>query len=142
MAQPYFEDVTPGTELPPLVKRPTNVSVFLYGVALWTAHRIHYDADHARSEGYPNVLVTGGIMGAYLVQMLVSWAGLPTSLRKLSLSYRALAHPGDTLTARGIVRRTYREDGLNLAYCDVFVENQEGARPVVGSAVVSLPSRP
>ena len=141
MTRAYVEDVTVGEELPPVVKRPTRVSIFMFGVAYWTAHRIHWDKDWAQSEGYPDVLVTAPLATSYMSQMLVNWAGDPGCVRMLSTTYRALMHPGDTLTARGIIRKTSRDNGENLVEVDVYLENQDGVKPIVGNAVLSLPSK-
>ena len=66
-----YETTSLGQEIGPLVKTPTQITLFLFGVAMWTSHRIHYDRDHALSEGYRDVLVTAPLMVAYIEQMLV-----------------------------------------------------------------------
>lgn len=134
-----FENVAEGQEIPSLVRRMTNVTNYLYGVALWAPHRIHYDREWARSEGYDDVVIIAGLMSSYLSQMLVRWAGDPGSLRKLELTNRAPAYAGDTVTSRAVVRRKYRDGEETFVECDVEVEKQDGTKVVTGTAVVRLP---
>jgi hydroxyacyl-ACP dehydratase HTD2-like protein with hotdog domain len=137
----YFEDVEEGTDIPPLVKRPSAVALFRYSAVTWNPHRIHYDETWARHEGYPGILVQAHLHGAYLAQMVMGWIGPTGLLRKLSWSNRRLAVPGDTLTCKGKVRRKYADDGLFFVECEIWEENQEGEVCAPGSALVILPTR-
>jgi len=137
--QLYIEDVRSGTPIPPLTRTHTAVSVFLVGVAYWTAHRIHYDKEWARSEGYDDVLVTAPLLLSLVTRMLNRWTGHPFAIRKLASTSRAYVYPGQKLTARGVVREVAPETGL--VECDVYIERDDGTQPVVGSAVVHLPAR-
>jgi hydroxyacyl-ACP dehydratase HTD2-like protein with hotdog domain len=137
----FVEDIEVGTELPPLVKRPTEVALFRFSAVTWNAHRIHYDRPYAESEGYPNVLVQGHLHGAYLTQMLLDWVGGEGTLRRFQWSNRRSASPGDTLTCRGRVTRVYSEADLHLAEVEIWEENQAGEVCAPGQATVSLPSR-
>jgi hydroxyacyl-ACP dehydratase HTD2-like protein with hotdog domain len=42
--------------------------MFLFGVAYWTSHRIHYDPEWARAEGFGDLLVTANLLSAYSVE--------------------------------------------------------------------------
>ena len=86
----YFEDVHEGTELPPLTKQITTVQMMMYGAATWDFMRIHYDADFARQLGFPGPFVDGQMLGAFLAQLAVDWAGDPPGhqpSRALEASY-------------------------------------------------------
>ena len=102
-----YETTSLGQEIGPLVKTPTQITLFLFGVSMWTSHRIHYDRDHALSEGYRDVLVTAPLMVAYIEQMLVRFAGDPGAVRKIAARNHAQTHPGERLTARGLVRERW-----------------------------------
>jgi len=138
----FFEDVSVGMDVPPLVKKPTAVTLFMYGVSIWATHRIHYDKPHARSEGYKDIVVHGPLQAAWLAQMLSKWTGDPGFVKKFSYSHRTLAYPGDTLTCQGTVRAKRQQDGRNLVDCDLWIENQHGERPTIGQATLALPTRP
>ena len=133
-----FKDVAVGEEIPKLVKQPSNLSVFLFGVAYWTAHRIHYDTKWAQSEGYDDVLVTGPLMNAYAVRALTNWAGDPGCFRKLKVRNLATAVGGDTLEVTARVRDKRIENGVGVVECDVAIHKQDGTRVVGGDAVLHL----
>jgi hydroxyacyl-ACP dehydratase HTD2-like protein with hotdog domain len=137
----YFEDVHEGMEIPSLEKRPTHVSLFRYSAITWNPHRIHYEKTWAEHEGYPDVLVQAHLHGAYLVQMLMDWIGGGGTLREFSWSNRHLAVPGDTLTCKGTVKRTYEDDGQHYVECEIWEEQQDGEICAPGTALVVLPSR-
>jgi hydroxyacyl-ACP dehydratase HTD2-like protein with hotdog domain len=135
----YFEDVAEGMDLPPLVKRPTIVSVFRYSAVTWNSHRIHYDRAWAEHEGYPGVLVQAHLHGAYLTQMVMDWIGPTGFLKKLAWTNRHFAVPGDTLTCKGRVVRKHAAE--RLVDCEIWEENQEGRICTPGTAQVLLPAR-
>jgi len=127
-----------GSEIPSLVKQPSQVALFRFSAATWNAHRIHYDREYAASEGYSNVLVQGHLHGAYLTQMLLDWLGDAGTIRRFEWSNRRPAFPGDTLTCRGRVLRVYEEGGATLVDCEIWEENQHGEVCAPGSATVAL----
>ena len=134
-----FADVRTGEALPPLARRATNVSVFLFGVAYWAPHRIHYDRDHARSEGYEDVLVTAPLMNAYAVRALTEWAGDPGCLRRFAARNLAPAYAGDTLTvtASVVAKRPGEDEGR--VDCEFEVARQDGSAVARGTATLGLP---
>ena len=40
---PRYEEVEAGQELPPLVKTPNEVQVFMFSAITWDTHRTHFD---------------------------------------------------------------------------------------------------
>jgi len=138
---PCVEDLEVGTELPALVKHPTQVTLFRYSAVTWNGHRIHYDRDYAGTEGYPNVLVQGHLHGAYLTQMLLDWIGPGGMLQRLAWSNRRPAYAADTLYCRGRIARLYEANGQHLADCEIWDENQAGEICARGTATVALRSR-
>lgn len=141
MSQIYYEDVEPGAEIPSLAKQPTTQQLVMWAGASGDYNPIHYDKDLAQARGLPGVIVHGQLVAAFLVQMLCDWMGPEGSLKKLSVSYKGLNFPGDTLTCRGVVKDKSEDEGHQLVTLDVWAENQRGEKTVVGAAVVVLPSR-
>ncbi len=133
-----LDTVKVGDELPPLTVTPTNVSVFLFGVAYWTPHRVHYDKEWARSEGYDDVLVTGPLMTGYLVRMLTAWSGDPAAVKRIALRNHAPAFAGDELTVRGTVTSVSSRDAGGEAVIAVSIVKHGDAEVVSGEAAVAL----
>lgn len=131
-------EIGAGFEIPPLVKRPSQVALFRYSAVTWNGHRIHYDRDYAATEGYPNVLVQGHLHGAYLTQMLMDWVGTAGRLERLQWSNRRPAFPGDTLTCRGHVTQVVEQGGRLLIECEISDINQAGEVCAQGTALVAL----
>jgi 3-methylfumaryl-CoA hydratase len=109
----YREAPPPGQASPqtPPVKPPENAAyadqvvlssplVFRYSSVTWNAHRIHYDADYARSEeGYPATVQNGGLT----MQLLLD-AALKRAPGRLAGFTARLARPlwvGDVVTLCG-----------------------------------------
>lgn len=138
----YFDNVVEGSELPPLTKEISAAQMMMYGAATWDFMRIHYDAEYARSRGLDAPIVDGQMLGAFMAQMVVDWAGDPGALRKLSVRYRSFVFAGDTVTCKGRVRHKSIDAEGALVECDLVVENAKG-EVVAGpaTAVVALPRR-
>jgi len=62
-------------------------------------------------------------------------------LRELGVQYRGVDVPDRAVTARGVLRAREDGPGETVLSFDLWLENDEGARTVVGSAVVALPAR-
>lgn len=141
MNQPFFEDVSVGTELPALTKVPTAVQLFRYSAVTWNAHRIHYEQAYAEHEGHPGVLVQAHLHGAFLLQTITDWMGPRARLVNFGWSNRGRAIPGDTLTCRGRVTAKRVEGGLQLVVLELEEKNQRGEMCAPAKATVALPAR-
>ncbi len=138
--QIYYEDVAVGGEIRPLVKRPTTRQLVMYAGASGDYNPIHYDKDYALERGLSGVVVHGQLAGCFLGQMLTDWMGDEGRLGKLSLSYKGMNFPGDTLTCRGIVTKKDIKDGQYLVTASIWIEKESGEKTLTGTAVVALPT--
>lgn len=139
--QVYWEDVTDGMELPPLVKNPTTRQLVQYAGASGDFYEIYYDQEFARGNGLEGVILHGALKSAFLGQLITDWAGPLGDLKRLSCQYRGMDYPGQPVTARGAVTRKYREGEQYLVDCQIWLENSAGETTTPGSATVALPSR-
>ncbi|MDP6799399.1 MAG: MaoC/PaaZ C-terminal domain-containing protein [SAR202 cluster bacterium] len=139
--QVYFDDVKEGMELPEVRKDPTTQQLVMYAGASGDYYQIHYDLEFARNNGLPDVILHGALKNAFLGQIMTDWIGEEGTLKKLSVQYRGMDVPGTPAFVKGVVKKTYEEDGENLVECEIWLENHEGTRTTPGSAVVSLPKR-
>ena len=139
--QVFWEDVSEGSEIPPLVKNPTTRQLAQYAGASGDFYEIHYDKDFAESTGLPGVIIHGALKNAFLGQLVTDWAGPLGMVKQLTCQYRGMDVPGEPITARGTVSRVYRENGENLVECQIWLENAKGENTTPGSATVALPSR-
>jgi len=138
----FFEDVNVGDEIPPILKEVTLVQNVMYSAATWDFHRHHYDKEFAESKGFPGPFVDGQMFGAFLAQMITQWVGVDGVLKKLGLTYKIMAVPGDVLSCKGKVTGKYTEEGENLVNCEMWIENQRDETIVApAQALLALPSK-
>ena len=101
---------------------------------------IHWDAEDVRRLGLGDRPVNQGPnnMG-YVVDMLMSWAGGPASVRRLKVRFLGNVFAGDRLTVSGVVTDVSERPEGRIAGCDVLVR-RDGEEPVLrGTAEVVLP---
>jgi hydroxyacyl-ACP dehydratase HTD2-like protein with hotdog domain len=139
--QIYYEDIAVGREIPSLVKHPTTRQLVKWAGASTDFYEIHYDKDHALRNGLPSVIVHGQLSASLLGQLLSDWIGVEGSIRKFSVSYRGMNVPFESLTCKGKVTNKYVKNGEHFVECDIWVENPKAEKTVIGSAVVTVPSR-
>jgi acyl dehydratase len=139
--QIFWEDVSVGGELLPLVKCPTTRQLVQYAGASGDFYEIHYDKDFAQRTGLSGVIVHGALKSAFLGQLVTDWAGPLGTLKRFSCQYRGMDYPNQQITARGTVTRKYREGEQYLVDCTIWLENPAGENTTPGTATVVLPSR-
>jgi len=130
--------VTIGTELLPLVKGPiTREDLKRYAAASGDLNPMHTDEEFARNAGYPGVFAHGMLSMGYLGEFLVQAGGVG-SIRRFRARFAKLTWPGDVVTCRGRVTAVRDEGAARLVDCDIWTENQEGERKLVGAALLAL----
>jgi len=139
--QLFYQNVSLGDEIAPLVKEPTTKQLVVWAGAVGDYMPIHYDKDFAQSRGLSGVIVQGQLVGAFLGQLLTDWIGEKGTLRKLSCSYKGMNYPGEVITCKGEVTKKYERDGEHFVECKIWAENPKGEKTASGRAVVTLPAR-
>jgi len=139
--QLYFEDVQEGSDITPLEKTPSTRTLVMYAGASGDFFELHYDKDFATSMGFPSVIIHGRLGASFVAQCLTDWVGEKGFVKKLSVSYRGNAFPGQKFTVKGKVTKKYVDKGENLVEVEIWGENPEGVKVTPGSAVVALPSK-
>ena len=137
----YYEDVTVGDEIAPLIKQPTTRQLVMWAGASGDYNEIHYDKDFAQSRGLSGVIVPGQMVCSFLGQLMTDWIGEEGNLKKLTCSYKSMNYPGETLACKGEVKKKYTEGEEHLVECNLWVENEKGERTISSRATIVLPSR-
>ena len=131
--------VAEGQELPPLVKGPiTREDLRADAAASGDPNPMHIDDEFARNAGYPGVFAHGMLSMGWLGQLLVQAGGVG-SIRRFRTRFAKLTWPGEVITCRGRVTRVSDDAGVRIVDCEIWTENQEGERKLVGSALLALP---
>lgn len=130
-----------GQSIPGVTHCPDSIQLFLFGSVCWMPHRIHFDAEYARSEGHRDVLVHGALQGAYLSNFAQDWAEAGGA-RLVALRYRNLApaYVRDELTIAAEVGAVDAETGdVRIA---LRLTNGDGVSTTSGEATVRFPVPP
>ena len=138
MSGPSFNDIAIGDAIPSLIKEPTTRQLAMYAGASGDFYEIHYDKDFAAAQGLPGVILHGALKSAFLGQLITDWLGEVGKLLSLSVRYREMDIPGDSLICAGVV--TDKDETAGTVRCDIWIENGEGTKTTTGNALVALPT--
>jgi len=140
-AQVFYDDVGVGEQIPELTVTVDETQMFFFSAATYNGHRIHYDKEWAKAEGYDDVLVQGPLQAALLARAIGDWIGGRGRLVSFSVQNRAVAHPGESLTFGGEVTGK-RLTGEGTGLVDLAIAGRrDGTMLMPGTATVELPRR-
>ena len=128
-------EVEEGDELPTqeLFLSKDQVRAYARAAGQWSPR--FTDDEGARREGLPGMITPGNMSMGLLATMIEGWAGAGT-LRRLGTTFRGLVLPDRTIRLCGAV--TQRDEAARAVELDVWIENDEGERTVIGTATVVL----
>ncbi|WP_043662566.1 hotdog family protein [Streptomyces xylophagus] len=112
----------------------STVQLFRFSAVSWNSHRIHYDAEFAASEGFPDVVVQSTLHGETLTRYALAWAGPDSRLETVSWRNRTTAVAGEPLTWTATVREV---EGARVSL-DVAVVKADGTPCVTGTVELAL----
>jgi hydroxyacyl-ACP dehydratase HTD2-like protein with hotdog domain len=120
-------------------RRPGELDLFMFCAATWLTHRIHFDRDYARSEGYRDLVVPGPLQNALLGQFLADFAAAHGgTLDYLEVRHRAPAFCGAPLRLAASVADAEIGPELAGATLNVRVTGAAGVVHTSGRASVTL----
>lgn len=167
----YWEDVVEGEEIKPLIRGPLDVSDTVswivaagYAIAFgwkWRAMKgdlgrclidpdtgaphnaidWHYVDSMAQVAGLPYAHSIGRQNEAIVASAISNWMGDDGFVKRLYCAHRVTWFLGETITAKGKVKRKYVENNEHLVDLDAWTELPDGKKCTVGEATVKLRSR-
>ena len=124
-----------------LVEKLTRTQIVMYAGASGDFNPIHHDEMFAsKAAGYPSVFAHGMLTMGLTGRLLTDWLG-DGVLREYGVRFVKQVWPGDTLTARGVVKSIDVRGDEGLVEIEIETRNQKGEPVVSGSAVAALPAR-
>lgn len=137
MAKIRFEDIKVGDSVPALEKHMTQEIINKWAAVSGDYNPLHVDLEFAKTTRFGGTIAHGYISLSYLNEMMTRWLGFGWLYggKLLDVQMKAPVRPGDSLTCKGKVISKEVKDKQNLVECEVFIENQTGAKPVIGRAV-------
>jgi hydroxyacyl-ACP dehydratase HTD2-like protein with hotdog domain len=139
--QLFYEDIDMGAQMPALTVMVDETQLFFFSAATYNGHRIHYDKQWAKAEGYDDVLVQGPLQAALLARAIGDWIGGRGRLVSFAVQNRAVAYPGEPLTFGGkVTGKRLTEGGAGLVDLDIAGRRADTVL-MPGTATVELPRR-
>jgi acyl dehydratase len=134
-----ISEVEVGTELEPFVVESVSAEKMkLMAALLHDPNPIHLDEEAVKSLGMGDRVVNQGPANqAYLINMLLGFAGDPAAIRRVNVRFLGNVFAGDRVECRG--RVTEVDAGAGLVTVDLE-ETVDGTPVMAGSAVVALPA--
>jgi acyl dehydratase len=99
---------------------------------------VHVDHELIRELGLRGPVNQGPANLAYVINMLMRWAGDPGAIRHVNVRFHAISCPGDRLEARGTVTGMQSTDDGSVAECDFELVRDGGEVILTGAAKVAL----
>jgi acyl dehydratase len=129
-----FTDVEEGDELPvcEMDLAPDQVRAYAKAAGIWAPR--FTDDEGARQEGLPGIIAPGNLSMGLLAGLVERWAGVG-SLRRLGTTFRGLVRPGPIRLCGAVTERNAAARTVEL---DLWLENADGERSVIGTATVAL----
>jgi len=135
MSPATLATVEVGDDLPPATLRLEKAFVTGHATALDMPFPRFTDDEGARREGLPGMITPGNMSMGLIATFLERWSG-PGSVRRLGTTFRGLLLPDRTIRICGVV--TQRDESTRTVEMDVWIENDDGERSVIGTATVAL----
>jgi acyl dehydratase len=124
-----------------LVENLTRTQIVQYAGASGDFNPIHHDEIFAsKAAGYPSVFAHGMLTMGLTGRLLTDWLG-DGVLREYGVRFVKQVWPGDSLTAKGVVKQIRVEGAEGLVEIEIETRNQKGEPVVSGSALAVLPAR-
>jgi acyl dehydratase len=132
------QDITIGTELPPLEIRPiSRTTLALFAGASGDHNPMHIDIDVAKSAGLDDVFAQGMLSMACLGRLLTDWVD-PQAIRSYRVRFAAITPLHGKPTVTGTISAIDEVDGERRATLDLTVTLADGTVTLTGDAVVAV----
>ena len=132
------QDITIGTELPPLEIRPiSRTTLALFAGASGDHNPMHIDIDVAKSAGLDDVFAQGMLSMAYLGRLLTDWVD-PQAIRSYRVRFAAITPLHAKPTAIATISAIDDVDGERRATLNLTVTLADGTVTLTGDAVVAV----
>ena len=140
MTQSHTAAWTAATRITGSPRLVTQETINRYGELNGDNDIVHYDAEFARAAGFRAPIAHGMMTMGYLSETLrEAWGMAWLTSGALDVRWVGPVYPGDRVTPSAqVIDRTEDGDGVRLT-AEVWCDDQDGRRVLMGSASVRLP---
>lgn len=136
-AQKNYSDVKIGDALGPqeMFLSKDQVRAYAKTTGMWVPR--FTDDEGARKEGLPGMITPGNMSLALLSKLVTDWFGSSDAkLTRVGTTYRQPVLPNQTIVLQGFI--THTNDQERTAEMDIWIENEEADKLVIGTATVQF----
>jgi hydroxyacyl-ACP dehydratase HTD2-like protein with hotdog domain len=142
IAHPTGSDDAPTVVVISTTFTPTELELFMFCAITWNTHRIHYDREYARTEGYPDLVVPGPLQTARAAQMLEEFCfNEGGRLRHLAVRHRLPVYCHQELQLSAELRRPKSEDNAPTVEALVRITDDQQRAVTTGRATLEFPDQ-
>ncbi|HJY83901.1 MAG TPA: MaoC/PaaZ C-terminal domain-containing protein [Candidatus Binatia bacterium] len=138
MSTLYFEDIEEGDELPAIDLFLGKDQVRQYARTAGMYVPRFTDDEGARAEGLPGMIAPGVMSMGLLARMISEWNSA-AQIKRIGTTFRSPVLPDRDVHLRGAV--TQKDETNHTAECDIWIENDDGERWVIGTTTIALPTK-
>lgn len=138
MSTLYFEDIEEGDEITPINMPLSKDQVRRYAKTAGMWFPRFTDDEGAKAEGLPG-MIAPGVMSMGLLSRMVSDWNPAAEIKRIGTTFRSPVLPDRNIHLRGAV--TQKMDTDHTVECDLWIENDDGERWVIGTATVAVPTK-
>jgi acyl dehydratase len=131
-------DLSPGDELPPMVRQTGFPHWNRYAAVNDEFIPIHMDDEAAREAGFPIAIGMGNLVWSYFHNMLRDWMGEGGRIEKIAARYWQPNLRDSILTLRAKVVDVSRETGAARVTFELLAQDAAERRLATGEAVVRI----
>jgi acyl dehydratase len=137
--QRNYDDIKIGDALGPeeMLLSKDQVRAYAKTTGMWVPR--FTDDDGARKEGLPGMITPGNMSLALLSKLVTDWIGSSSAkLIRVGTTYRQPVLPDHTIVLQGFI--THTNDQERTVEMDIWIENEDAERLVIGTATVQFAS--
>lgn len=141
--QRYFEDVTPGQEIPAVAFPLTVYRLVMAAGSNRDFNSIHHNGEYARSTGAGDMYASTAFLLGTWERAVREWIGCAGTIRAIrGFRMRQFNYVGDTTRVLGqVLSAELGDDGTGLVTLELRSENSAGVTVGPGQVEVTLPVR-
>jgi len=142
MMNPFYSSLQ---NISSLVAKPvTRTDIVRYQGASGDFDAAHHNDNHAQQFGFEGAFSLGMLHAGILTDYVINLSP-QVQLKKIIIRFKGIVNIGDILTYQAKVLNSEesqdKDEFRNEATLELQVTNQKGAKVLVGSAILSLPSK-
>ena len=138
MSTVYFEEIEEGDELAPIDMLLSKDHVRRYAKTANMYVPRFTDDEGAKAEGLPGMIAPGVMSMGLLARMISDW-NQAAEIKRIGTTFRSPVLPDRNIHLRGTV--TQKNEADHTVECDLWMENDDGERWVIGTATVAVPTK-